>query len=66
MIHGVMIHYCMRRLKGMLIFNKELLRIRKLESIQREKQSFLRWGQKSSMNSRKAFSDAELLDDPGN
>eukprot|EP01036_Dinobryon_divergens_P029170 gene29170-38234_t len=51
-------------LKGMLAFNKEVLRIRKLESINREKQSFLRWGQKLPSNMKKGISESDLADDP--
>jgi len=51
-------------LKAMLLFNKEVLRIRKLEANHRDKQSFMRWGQKPPSSSRKAFTDAELADDP--
>ena len=53
------------RLKGMLAFNKEVLRIRKLESINREKQSFQRWGQKLPSNLKKGINDNDLADDPG-
>jgi len=49
----------------MLLFNKEVLRIRKLEANHRDKQSFMRWGQKPPSSSRKAFTDSELADDPG-
>ena len=49
----------------MLAFNKEVLRMRKIEAINREKQSFLRWGQKMPINFKKGVSDSELSDDPG-
>ena len=39
--------------------------MRKLETINREKQSFLRWGQKMPINFKKGVSDSDLSDDPG-
>ncbi len=39
--------------------------MRKLETINREKQSFLRWGHKMPINFKKGVSDSDLSDDPG-